>query len=759
MTDPASKRVTRGFGTWNDASQLCRPIGLSCIGKHVYICDSENHVLKRFSAAHLDELELVAGLGRSVWGKFEGNPLTTPLPSPSAVFAGHSGEIFISSAWSALLYQLEGSKLTVKLGITEGNSTESKVSKIALESPTGGCYYKETESILLVDYDGDVIRQIFKGGEVKTIGKGNSQRLDGNFLKCNFQQPYAICRAQYKTEDHVFYVTERASIRTLRFPQKIVTTFAGTGEVGFCDGPRDTAQFNELKEIVAARDKTIFVADYGNERIRKITPSGQVTTLVGPLSSSSILENVISDMNKPGPVGICLTGHGDLIFSQPKLNLIKVVHSAIDPKQVDVPSFDYPAHTHPVLSLSQVRNFADKCEVASSELLLPLSFLNFIHPTLMPNLSTFLQLVADRNLPMEGVMDVLSSETFPSDWPPTSRLDFLYICKKCSLSLVFRNTLIIDVEAQLNAVGHDDLYSLLNHVEQNCKSYKELGNLIASAIIGQMSRLDLKELPSNLSAFARRRFDNYSLQLLSEGSVLPLRQYIVVDTHIRSSMERLYDATVSSQRLTAEKSLKKENELISLVSPCNFSIVSIDGYNIPCHDWVLYARWPYFRHLVASGASEWNQTKQIEIPAETFSRSTLRTFVKYLYTNRVFAVVSNNSIAFEMLLHAQRFHLANFETPPVAHPAFAPLLTACETIFHDVCSLDNCVDRYLIAMEYGSESTQKRIATFIVEHMDELLRADSASREKVISLGPEILANIWIWVSGGPRNAFSKGEA
>lgn len=60
-----------------------------------------------------------------------------------------------------------------------------------------------------------------------------------------------------------------------------ITTLAGTGVAGFNDGPGAAAQFYSPCGIAVDINNNVYVADNNNNRIRKITPAGVVTTLAG----------------------------------------------------------------------------------------------------------------------------------------------------------------------------------------------------------------------------------------------------------------------------------------------------------------------------------------------------------------------------------------------------------------------------------------------------------------------------------------------
>ena len=75
--------------------------------------------------------------------------------------------------------------------------------------------------------------------------------------------------------------TPRSGFSAATSAPTLVVTVAGSGQKGSTNGPGEMAQFDWPTGIVIGADWTIYVADYANHLIRKITPDGVVTTLAG----------------------------------------------------------------------------------------------------------------------------------------------------------------------------------------------------------------------------------------------------------------------------------------------------------------------------------------------------------------------------------------------------------------------------------------------------------------------------------------------
>lgn len=72
-------------------------------------------------------------------------------------------------------------------------------------------------------------------------------------------------------------------------PQGVVTTFVGAmGTSGFADATGTAAKINNALQMVIDANDNLYLADGGNHRIRKITPGGEVTTIAGAGTAGSV---------------------------------------------------------------------------------------------------------------------------------------------------------------------------------------------------------------------------------------------------------------------------------------------------------------------------------------------------------------------------------------------------------------------------------------------------------------------------------------
>jgi sugar lactone lactonase YvrE len=167
-------------------------------------------------------------------------------------------------------------------------------------------------------------------------GRGN---LDGQGGQARFWDPAGIT---VDSHGNLFVIDNFLNTIRKITPEGAVTTFAGTsGTVGSADGMGADARFNFDKPsgITVDKNDNLFVADVGNNTIRKITPSGLVTTVVGQAGQPALSGNpdgigtqarllfCFEEIGCPAP-GMAVDSSGTLYFVEAGRSVIRKVTPA-----------------------------------------------------------------------------------------------------------------------------------------------------------------------------------------------------------------------------------------------------------------------------------------------------------------------------------------------------------------------------------------------------------------------------------------------
>ena len=138
-----------------------------------------------------------------------------------------------------------------------------------------------TGNIYVADTDNHTIRKITLSGTVTTLAglAGTSGSSDGLGSAARFNNPSGLA---VDVVGNIFVAdTDNHTIRMITPAGNVVTLAGLAGSNGSADGSASSARFNHPSGIAVDSQGNIYVADTGNDTIRKITSSGTVTTLAG----------------------------------------------------------------------------------------------------------------------------------------------------------------------------------------------------------------------------------------------------------------------------------------------------------------------------------------------------------------------------------------------------------------------------------------------------------------------------------------------
>lgn len=127
--------------------------------------------------------------------------------------------------------------------------------------------------------------------------------------------------------DGSVYVSDAGDSNRIRkiAPDGVVSTLAGGAE-GFADGAGAAASFNTPSGIALDASGNIYVADTGNNRIRKVTPQGVVSTLAGD-GTPGYVDGPAAQARFDGPIGIAVDASGNIFVADTYNDRIRMITS------------------------------------------------------------------------------------------------------------------------------------------------------------------------------------------------------------------------------------------------------------------------------------------------------------------------------------------------------------------------------------------------------------------------------------------------
>ena len=138
-------------------------------------------------------------------------------------------------------------------------------------------------------------------------GSGTAGSADGTGTAAQFSGPRGVA---VDSSGNV-YVADTLNNRIRKItPEGVVSTLAGTATPGHVDTRGTEAKFNFPERVAVDSSGNVYVADTNNHRIRKITPEGEVTTLAG--STRGFADGAGTKAWFDEPIGVAVDSSGNV---------------------------------------------------------------------------------------------------------------------------------------------------------------------------------------------------------------------------------------------------------------------------------------------------------------------------------------------------------------------------------------------------------------------------------------------------------------
>jgi sugar lactone lactonase YvrE len=173
-------------------------------------------------------------------------------------------------------------------GIAGSTGDGSAATAAQIDAP-GGIVFDAAGNIYFSDYYRHVIRKIDPSGNISTFAGTGSAGFSGDGGPASAARFYSPNKMSFDIAGNLF-VADYNNNRVRKISTSgIITTIVGTGTIGSTgDGGNATAAtLWHPSDVVTDNAGNVFIADYTNNKIRKISPTGIISTFAGTGSASS----------------------------------------------------------------------------------------------------------------------------------------------------------------------------------------------------------------------------------------------------------------------------------------------------------------------------------------------------------------------------------------------------------------------------------------------------------------------------------------
>ncbi len=313
-------------GTGGGAS-FSYPYGVAVdAGGNVYVADTDNHTIRKITPAGV--VTTFAGTAGSS-GSADGTGSAARFFFPNGIAADSSGNVYVADTQNHTIRSItSASVVTTLAGVVGGKGTADGAGGAARFNMPYGVAVDSAGNIYVADTDNHTIRKITPAGAVTTFAgtAGSSGSTDGNGSAARFYYPWGLA---VDTSD-TLYVADmyNHTIRKIT-PTGDVTTLAGTAGInGSADGTGAAARFYSPYAVAVDAGGNVYVADTYAHTIRKITPAAVVTTLAGTANSEGSADGTGAAARFWFPSGVAVDAGGNVYVADTYNHTIRMITPA-----------------------------------------------------------------------------------------------------------------------------------------------------------------------------------------------------------------------------------------------------------------------------------------------------------------------------------------------------------------------------------------------------------------------------------------------
>ena len=296
---------------------------------NIYIADAQNNRIRKINAS--GNISTIAGNGLA---GFSGDGLAAAnalLNNPTDVAIDTAGNIYIVDNGNNRIRKINTSGIITTIA---GNNTagffgdNGPATSANLNHPTRiFCY---GDKLYIADKDNNRIRLINGSGIITTVAGNGTPTFsgdNGSALTASLTEPSGVC----VDASGNLYIADKGNNRVRKVNTiGTIITVAGDGTQGYSgDGATATAaQLQYPIDVAFDAAGNLYISDSGNAKIRKVSTSAIITTVAGSGSAYNNGDNGLSVQSSVCDIAaIAHDASGNTYFSEPQNQIIRKINA------------------------------------------------------------------------------------------------------------------------------------------------------------------------------------------------------------------------------------------------------------------------------------------------------------------------------------------------------------------------------------------------------------------------------------------------